>query len=351
MLTRKPTTRREQVDAVRLKAAGSPAHINAGEARLLKREMPAAAGPVITHGLLAEAGIKGDDRVTNLIPAEKNLLKSRGGVGTPNRATGLLQYYGDGTSDDSSYGGGNGGLGAAATGTNNSRGDGGNNTYSGHDGWGGELSYSGPLGTYAGPRTTEDFLNTPDGFRAEGYDDLGMMQYAPPDTWTRAFQTGWYGPPRDYARTVPGRFDAPNARGPGIAGTAANMMTGGLLGGMMNLGGIFSASMSPETRDRSMAENQAQGSKNSTGNETGLSGVSDDAAGSSSGAATAKLLKVNRDGAVDTSGKAAGGGTLVAPGGTSIAPDNKSSTLTGLPLPIQSILADYIWRGRVGSGW
>jgi hypothetical protein len=119
-LKHKSPTRRDAADTVRLKAAGEPAHINAREARLLQALMPEAAGPVVTKGLLAEAGRRGDDRVTKLIPAEAALLKARGGSGTINPKTGLLQFYGDGSSDDSSYGGGNGGLGSAAGGADTS---------------------------------------------------------------------------------------------------------------------------------------------------------------------------------------------------------------------------------------
>jgi hypothetical protein len=344
-LTRKPPTRREQVDAVRLKAAGTPSHINAGEARLLRREMPEAAGPVITHGLLADAGIKGDDRVTNLIPAEKNLLKRHGGSGDRNPNTGLLQFGNSDGEGPSGHDSNPGGVGGGPAGGQTGGGIGGN-TEGGLGGLGG--GYSGN-DSYAGSVNQMLAEELGDYYRDTYVNGMLDDPYAAPDTFYRA----WQELRTPSGPAAPGRFGAPNAIGPGIVGTAANMMTGGLLGGLMSLGGAMG---------RAGGTTTGPDSRNSGGNEGRSSGASDDAAGSSSGASTAKLVKVSQDGyrsaqeadpRVDTSGTAAatGGGSLVAPGGTSIAPDNKSSTLTGLPLPIQSILADYIWRGRQGSGW
>lgn len=106
-LKKKPATRRDAVDAARLKLAGDPSHINASEDALLRAAMPEAHGRVVTSGLLAEAGRRGDDRVTLLIPEEAALLKARGGSGAVNPLSGLLEYNNGSDSDNTSAAGEN----------------------------------------------------------------------------------------------------------------------------------------------------------------------------------------------------------------------------------------------------
>jgi len=359
----KPPTRRDAADHARLKEAGAPAHINAREARLLAHEMPEAAGKVITSGLLAEAGILGDDRVTKLTPAERRLLKAHGGSGDRNPVSGLLQY-GDGMGGSDNPGGGH-----------NADGPGGNpggSSSGGYGGYGGPSSPGGGGGYYGGDVNTkpsiadmslsdlqdqfsqqrgsfiDSLLSMPSGFKAPGYEDLSTRQYSPLDTWSRFAETALYGPPRDIARTVPGKWGAPNNYGPGIVGTAAKSFSG-LLGGLMTVGGIMGQSMSPAAQEKSMAESQAQGTKNSTGNDTPqMSFAAAMEPGAASGSEMPGLLYRGLFGEEDPGAPDQGTGPPVGPGGALI-DTGRSKTATGLPKPIQNILLDYIWNGR--QGW
>lgn len=349
-LTKKPQTRRDELDAVRLKKAGDPAHINEREAALLAREMPAAQGPVIGTGLLAEAGRRGDTLITDINAAEAKLLKRRGGAGTRNPRTGLLEFYGDGSSDDSSHGDGNGGLGDAATGSNNGPGDNGNGTYSGggYGGYGGYTDFSG-WGTdpSMGPNAREDEIgNYSQNGGYVNWSDYAMNGYKPADTWGRVLQ-------EYFSPSVPtSKYGPTTGANLGIAGAIAGGLVGGPMSGLMGLGAAMGRAQSPESQRASMAEMSSRGGMNSTGNDTGLSGAASSAAGAASGARTSGLP-----------GNALAGGTpagqtvdpvtglIVAPsnGGTGEI-DAKSHTLTGLPQPVQNLLMDYIWRGRQGSG-
>jgi hypothetical protein len=371
-LKTKPPTRREQVDAVRLKAAGQPAHINAREARLLAREMPEAAGPVITQGLLARAGRGHDNRITNLIPAESALLKRHGGSGAVNPRTGLVEYDDsddDGNTGNTSNAGENtGGMsGAPGSGVSGPQGDGTGrgdgpgetgNYGTGQGNYGYDAYSGGLLGSVAYDPTTmpsiESLLSTPSGFRAPGYEDMSMVQYSPPDTLGRLIDTFRYGPPQSYRELgqVPGRYGAPTGRGLGFAGTLAGMLTPGMpMGALMGLGMRFDQAMSPGTRASSLAENQAQGGRNSTGNDRDSFGSP--AAGSSSGAATAGLLDGARKTASPSQTAALAEPGVVGgsgPGSVSLETSGGRQHPGVAPL-IESILADYIWRGRSGSGW
>lgn len=362
-LRAKPPTRREQVDAVRLKAAGTPSHINAHEARLLAREMPEAAGPVITQGLLAQAGIRGDDRVTNLIPSEQKLLRRHGGSGDRNPKTGLLQFE-----DDTGTGNPGGGHDASAAG---GPGGGGYGGYSGSSSVGGGGYYGGAVNTkpdianmslnqlqdqFSQQRGSfiDSLLSMPPGFKAPGYEDLSTRQYAPLDTWGRLAQTMLYGPPRDVARNVPGRFDPPTGKGLGYVQTALSALIGNPLSATMALGGYMRDSMSPEAQEKSMAENQTRGSINSGGNDS-HDAQGSQAAGTASGAATAGLLNAGRNAPTQTAALPDAVPANVDPSDQASLDRslsiNDRSTWSGLPPIVQNMLLDYMWRGRSGSGW
>lgn len=90
------------------------AHINASEARFLQAVMPEAQGGVVTKGKLARAGRRGDTKVTRLIPAERKLLKARGGSGARNPVTGLLEFEDD--AGNGNPGGGHNADGPASSG-------------------------------------------------------------------------------------------------------------------------------------------------------------------------------------------------------------------------------------------
>lgn len=370
-LKAKPPSRRDQADHIRLRSEGDPAHINAREAALLEKLMPEAAGPVITRGLLAEAGRRGDDRVTRLIPAEAALLKARGGSGTVNPITGLREY-GDGMGGSDNPGGGH-----------NADGPGGNPGGGGYGGgYGpGPSSSPGGGGYYGGDVNTkpdianmslselqdqfsqrsgsfiESLLSLPGNYRAPGYEDLpGAYQFSPPDTFGRLVDTYKYGPPPSYTARgkVPGNLQSPTGLGPGLIGKAITSMVssipgvpGNPLSMAMNLGMHFDQAMSPETRAASLAENQATGAKNSTGRDgdtvTGLSLAELEArfpgtqyAGTQSGAATAQQPLVPP-------------GYMRNPAGQ-IVPQGGNNRPAHQDL-IRNLLYDYIWRGPSGRGW
>ncbi len=360
-IQKKPTTRRDAEDRVRLKTAGIPAHINPAEDDFLKRVLPEAAGRVVKSGLLAEAGRRGDDRVTKLIPAEAALLKSRGGSGTVNPASGLLEFssasdngadsQGDkGTEGDQGPGGssGPGGQGVGPTGHGADSPVGPSHTDS-DQGFG--LGYRG-YDRRSMP-SIESLLNAPNNYRAPGYEDLSMMQYSPPDTFGRLFDTYRYGPPPSYTARgqVPGRYDPPSGRGPGIMGTITNNLAGSVLGMnpmsmAMSLGMHFDQAMSPETRAASLKENQERGAVNSGGRHhwtedplykpgAELRYAAASAPGARSGAETEAAP--------------------VAPAGYTINPAGQIVPGRGDRPPhqdaIKTLLYDYIWRGPSGRGW
>lgn len=343
-----PSGARPIADAVRLKyrsaeadpSEGEPSHINAREARLLETLMPEAAGPVITKGLLAEAGHRGDDRVTKLIPAEAALLKRRGGAGTPNPETGLLQYYDGG--DDGDDGGMSGGVGNDSLGSSDTTGSPGGDTH--NDGGFGD---GGGLGYRSYDPTTmpsiDSLLNTPNGYRAEGYEGLSMMQYSPPDTFGRLLDTYRYGPPPSYTARgqAPGRYGAPTGLGPGIVGTLAAKFGGPAMSGLMSLGMHMDQAMSPQSRAASMAANEAQGTKNSTGQdapadlEARASGTQ--YAGTASGAQTAQQPQIPP-------------GYTLNPAGQLIPIQGGGNDRAAWKTPAENLLYDYIWRGPSGRG-
>ena len=337
-LQKKPATRRDREDARRLQAAG-------------------------THG---------DTVLAHISPRERDLLDmlSDGLLdgGGRNPTTGLLSFDESDRSDNSntSNAGENTGGMDGTPGSGVSEGPGANNGYGSNDGgYSGYGGYSTPnsLGYAAYDPATmpsiESLLNTPSGFRAPGYDDLSMMQYSPPDTFGRLVDTYRYGPPPSYKAlgAVPGRYGAPNARGPGVVGTAVANFGGPAMSAAMNLGMHMDQAMSPESRAASLAENQAIGAQNSTGQDrdssTGLSFAELDARnvpGAASGSNTAGLLGEQMGVGGTGAGTTAPGMPTVQPGGL-MATDERERTLTGLPLPVQNLLADYIWRGRQGGGF
>jgi hypothetical protein len=344
-------TRRDAADAVRLKHAGDPAHINADEARLLSKLMPEAAGPVLTRGLLAEAGRRGDDRVTRLTPAEAALLRRSGGSGTRNPASGLMEFWGGGDDDGGMSGSeGNDSVGNGGMSGDSKAGD----TMSGENSGGGDYFGIGRARTPA----VESLLAAPN-FREPG---ITFDQYAPPDTFGRLLDVFRMGPPRSYKTLgeVPGRYGAPTARGPGIVGTAINSFVGGPLGGpfgmAMGLGMKMDQAMSPESRAASMAENQAKGAENSGGNQGNHSVLDMDAkiaqlrgaeaAGSASGANTAATpppgYTLNPAGQIVPMA-----GQSQVSAGLARSEDNRAAWKD----PVENLLYDYIWRGPSGRGW
>jgi hypothetical protein len=353
-------------DTARLKAAGVPSHINAREERMLKEVMPQAAGPVITRGLLAEAGVKGDDRVTNLIPAERRLLKAHGGSGDRNPVSGLLQFE-----DDTGTGNPGGGHDASAAGGPGSSG--------GYGGYSGSSSVGGGGGYYGGDVNTKpdianmslsdlqdqfsqhqgSFINSllsmPSGFKAPGYEGLSTRQYSPLDTWSRLAETALFGPPGKI--NAPGKFGMPTGLGPGITRTALSSLVAGpaapALSGLMTLGGWMQASMSPGAQAKSQAEMSARGAMNSGGNSHTAAGTSAGRApGFSSGAETARLSEPVLGNPVNA--------LAANPWVTEAAPDDgltlessigRKQASSDRVSPLRNMLIDYILTGRQGDSW
>lgn len=347
-LKKKPATRRDAVDAARLQKAGTHgdtilAHINPQEAGLLD--------------LLADGLPDGGGR---------------------NPTTGLLSFgMSDGESgrgDDSNPGG----VGGGPAGGNTGGGIGGNTAdgmgglgggYGGSEvnGYGGFRDQYGLAGNvYSKPGIANLSLAQMEAISKQINDDIdsnyqGMFGtgfnertdgWASPDTGYRALQEAWYGP----AYNAPGRYGMPNAIGPGILGTAVTNLAGPMFGGFMKAGDAFGRAQSQQERDNTAAGFGALGAMNSTGQDrdshTGLSFAELDARGvpgAASGSSTAGLL-AQQTGAVGGTGSTAPGVPTVQPGGL-MQTDDRERTMTGLPQPVQNLLADYIWRGRQGSGF
>jgi hypothetical protein len=351
-LKKKQPTRRDAVDAARLKLAGDPSHINAREDALLRETMPEAHGRVVTSGLLAEAGRRGDDRVTLLIPEEAALLKARGGAGTRNPASGLLEYNtaGGGGGEGGDNGVGGPGNGSAGTGP-------GQGPASDAGGYGG-AGYG--IGGYTGfdnfANDTSMYAGAPESTISDHNGSVNWSEYAfngykPSDTWGRVLQE-YFSPTVSVSKYGP-----TTGANLGIMGAMAGMLAGGPMSGLMGIGAAMGRAQSPAEQAASMAHNQAMGAQNSTGQDrdshTGLSFAELDARnvpGAASGASTAGLLG-------EQLGVGGGGTSTTAPGVPTVTPgglattDDRNNTLTGLPVPVQNLLADYIWRGRQGTGF
>lgn len=332
-LTRKPQTRRDAADAARLQKAGQHgdtvlAHINPDEARLLDyladRKIDAPRNPktgLLSFGMSDAEGPSGHD-------------SNPGGVGGGPAGGNTGGGLGGNTE------GGLGGLGGGYDGST-------------VDGYG---NYSDPYGGMAGsiystPGIANMSLAQLDAITKAINDDIDANRgglyggrqnprtdgWASPGTFSRLGQEMWNGP----AYNEPGRFGAPNAIGPGIVGTMANMMTGGLLGGVMSLGGAMGRAGGVTTGPDS--KNSGGNTRDSLGSQT---------PGSSSGAATAGLLNASRSPATQTlPGTAPGAVPGAAPATDPSLSLNDRSTWSGLPPLVQSLLLEYIRRGQSGSGW
>jgi hypothetical protein len=356
-LQKKPSTRRDRDDYARLKAAGEPAHINPVEDRLLRELLPEYHGKVVKSGLLADAGRDGDDRVTVLAPKEQMLLGLLGGSGTINPATGKLEF-GDGMGGSDNPGGGHNGD--SGPGSGGMGGPGGGGGYGGNDsggyGGGGMAGVGGNTGFGGFDRDTsmysgapESEISTRDG--GVNWSEYAFNGYKPADTWGRVLQE-YFSPTVSVSKYGP-----TTGANLGIMGAMAGMLAGGPMSGLMGIGAAMGRASSPATQAASAAEMSARGSMNSTGQDrdssTGLSFAELAARGvpgAASGSQTAGLLATGTGVGGTGTTSTAPGVPLVQPGGQ-VATDDRERTLTGLPVPVQNLLADYIWRGRQGTGF
>ena len=353
-LRKKPATRRDQDDYARLKAAGEPAHINPVEDRLLRKLLPEYHGRVVKDGLLADAGRDGDDRVTVLAPKEQALLGLLGGSGTINPETGKLEF-GDGMGGSDNPGGGhNGDSGPGSPGGGGGYGSGPSSSPGGSSPGGGMAGIGGNtgFGNFADDRSM--YAGAPESEIGNyggnvNWSEYTMNGYKPADTWGRMLQE-YFNP------SVPtSKYGPTTGANLGIMGAVMSQLAGGPMSAMMGVGAAMGRASSPATQAASMAESQARGSMNSTGQDrdssTGLSFAELDARnvpGAASGSNTAGLLG---NVAGDAPAGAVPAGYVVNPAGQVVPADSsRDRTMTGLPQPVENLLADYIWRGRQGSG-
>jgi hypothetical protein len=329
-INKAPRTRRDAADAARLQAKGQHgdtvlAHINPQEARLLDyladRKIDAPRNPktgLLSFGMSDGEGPSGND-------------SNPGGVGGGPAGGNTGGGIGGNTA---------GGLGGEGGGYNGST----VNGYGGYADLGGYISglteraYN-PLSD----PSIESLLNTPNGFRAPGYEGLSLHQYSPPDTFGRLLDTYLYGPPPSYTALgqVPGRYGAPTGRGPGIAESVVSNFGGPMMSAMMGLGMHMDQAMSPATRAASLSANQAQGAKNSTGSDprTGLTlaELRQSTPGARSNAETVAAPVAPPGYTVNPAGQ------IVPQGGGKDRPAHQDA--------IKNLLYDYIWRGPSGRGW
>jgi len=294
---------------------------------------------------LQRAGTKGDTILAHINPQEAGLLDVLADglldAGGRNPRTGLLSF---GKSDaESGRSGGDanaGGVGGGPAGGNTGGGIGGNTD----DGTGGRSGGYGENG-YGGSRGQQAAVDLGNYYRDTYINGMVDNPYAAKDTWARVFQE-YFSP----SVQTPGRYGAPNVHGPGIVGTAISSMIGGPMSGLMGLGAAMGRAQSPAQQAASMAESQALGSRNSSGNDARL-GHMVDALGSPV-AGSGGLLGNGTATSAAASTIAPGGTTpVVTPGQVMDTSGRSNSTITGLPQPVQNLLADYIWRGRQGSGF
>jgi hypothetical protein len=202
---------------------------------------------------------------------------------------------------------------------------------------------------YAGAPESE--ISTRDG--GVNWSEYAFNGYKPSDTWGRVLQE-YFSPTVSVSKYGP-----TTGANLGIMGAMAGMLAGGPMSGLMGIGAAMGRAQSPAEQAASMAHNQALGAQNSTGQDrdisTGLSFAELDARnvpGAASGSSTAGLLGEQLGvGGGGTSTTGPGAMPTVQPGGLMQTDDRGNNTLTGLPLPVQNLLADYIWRGRQGSGF
>lgn len=367
-LNHKPPSRRDQLDAVRLKRAGNPAHINPEEDALLRRELPESHGPVVTRGLLAEAGRGHDDRITMINAREAALLKKRGGSGKPNPTTGLLSFDDsddDGNTGNTSNAGENtGGMsGAPGSGVAGPEGPGtGRGDGPGPDGVGYD-NYTGPYGGFHDPSYTDDGARNKmvdQTGRYGPYGAIGVKAHTPDPAYAGDWRNEGY-----VGEQAPSVINSVLARTLGIMpgfnynkvthaitpGIDQAKMAGKIMSLTMPIPGIgLVPGLVQKFRDyaepRGMKVDDTYNEKTDTADaSTSPTGTP----GEASGARTSDLIR-----------SAEGNQTVnpLNPGGIrkpgAITPDwsqgTKAHTDRGIPPVVQNMLIDYIWSRR-GGGW
>lgn len=252
----------------------------------------------IMAGMMEGFGRKGDTMLAHITPEEAKLLKARGGSGTRNPKTGLMEFWGD--SDDSSNGGtgdSTGGFGdhgslggGEESGIGGPGGDGSNQADRsdgfGNGGLGGNTSFR-DFDQDMSMRTgaPESEISTRDG--GVNWNDYAMQNYKDAGT------LGRLGQEIVSPSIATSRLGMPTAQQMGILGPALGFLGGPVMGLAMMAGAAMGRAQTPEEQAASMAEQAATGAKNSTGQDndssSGLDFASLDAR---AGADTGKMAGV-----------------------------------------------------------
>ena len=241
--------------------------------------------------ILERYGRNGDTMLAHITPGEARHLEQRGGSGTRNPHTGLLEFWGGDSPGTAGGGGGEGGDNGVGGPGNGSRGD----SVSGfgdHGSLGGpgysESDIGGPggngsnyadrsdgFGSALGGRTSfSDFANDRSmragahedeiSERAGGvnWNDYQMQNYAKAGTFGRLGQEL-----RDPSIKT-SRWGAPTGQHFGFMGPALGMLAGPVFGAVMGLGAAMGRAQTPEEQAASMAEHAAMGRQNSGGSNS-----------------------------------------------------------------------------------
>jgi hypothetical protein len=325
---------------------------------------------------LQSKGRMGDTILAHINPAEARLLDQLAdGLldgGGRNPKTGLLSFGMSDSEGPSGHDSNPGGVGGGPAGGQTGGGIGGNtagglggsgggydgstvNGYGGYtDGWGGVNAFGVNMSKPSIANMTLDQIQSvlkdtwdtidEDRFGAWAGRDKPKRDdgWAPQDTAFRALQEWWEGPPAG----VPGRFGMPNAKGPGLLGTAITNLSGPYMSAVLGVGGAMGRASSQATQEASAAEMSSRGSRNSTGQQASEAdilgynpgGLYDEIApaGTASGAQTAQQPQIPP-------------GYTQNPAGQIIPlPGNNRSAMRD---PIQNLLYDYLLRGGSGFGW
>lgn len=222
--------------------------------------------------ILARYGRHGDTMLAHITPDEAEHLKKRGGSGTRNPHTGLLEFWGGDDSDSQGTAGGgdsvggfgdHGSLGGSESSIGGPGGDG-SNQADRSDGFGGGLGgntsfrdFDQDMSMRAGAPESE--LSTRDG--GVNWNDYQMQGYAKAGTFGRLGQEIMD------PSVKTSRWGAPTAQSFGVLGPAMGLLGGPVMGLAMGLGAAMGRAQTPEEQAASMAEMAERGAKNSTGQD------------------------------------------------------------------------------------
>lgn len=218
--------------------------------------------------ILEKYGRHGDTMLAHITPGEAAHLKQRGGSGTRNPDTGLLEFWGGETSDSPGTAGGGNGDSVSGFGDHGSLGGG---NYSESSIGGGDGNDTG--GMVGGRTSFSDFANdtsmragAPESEISErsggvNWNEYNMQNYAKTGTFGRLGQ-------EITSPTVKAsRWGAPTGQTMGLLGPMAGFLAGPAFGLAMGLGAAMGRAQTPAEQAASMAEMAERGAQNSTGQD------------------------------------------------------------------------------------